>query len=36
MLDLAEIAFQVAAGTACGFDHDVDEGGMQHEITRLN
>ena len=31
VLDLAEIAFQAAAGAARGLDHDVNEGGMQHE-----
>src|SRR5438105_693290 len=32
MLDLAEIAFEAAAGAARGLDHDVDKGGMQHEL----
>jgi len=32
MLDLAEIALEAAAGVARGLDHDVDEGGMQHDV----
>ncbi len=34
MLDLAEVALQAAAGAARGLDHDVDEGGIEHAITR--
>ncbi len=30
MLDLAEVAFEAAAGAARSLDHDVDERGMQH------
>ena len=32
VLDLAEIALEAAAGAARGFDHDVDKGGMQHDL----
>src|SRR4051812_17237986 len=32
MLDLAKIALQAAPGAASGLDHDVDEGGMQHDF----
>jgi len=32
MLDLAEIALEAAAGAARGFDHDIDSGGIQHEL----
>ena len=32
MLDLAEIALEIAAGAARGLDHDIDDGGIQHEL----
>src|SRR6266702_196735 len=32
MLDLAEIALEAAAGAARRLDHDVDSGGIQHEL----
>src|SRR4051794_30918513 len=35
MLDLAEIALQAAPGAPRGLDHDVDEGGMQHDLVVL-
>ena len=35
ILDLAEIALQVAPRAARGLDHDVDEGGMEHESRDL-
>jgi hypothetical protein len=35
MLDLAEVALEVAAGAARGLDHDIDEGGMDHELDAL-
>jgi hypothetical protein len=31
MLDLAEIALKVAAGAARRLDHDIDEGGIEHQ-----
>src|SRR5438552_8587341 len=35
ILDLAEVALEAAAGAARGLDHDVDDGGIQHEITQV-
>ena len=35
MLDLAEIAFQHAAGLARGLDHHVEEGGPEHRVLGL-
>ena len=32
MLDLAEIALEAAAGAPGGFDHDVEDGGVQHGV----
>jgi hypothetical protein len=32
MLDLVEIVLEAAAGAPRGLDHDVDEGGMLHEV----
>src|SRR6516164_1415430 len=34
MLDLPEIVLQAAAGAARGLDHDVDEGGVQHQLGK--
>ena len=30
MLHLAEVALEPAAREPCGFDHDIQQGGMQH------
>lgn len=32
MLDLAEIALEAAAGATRCLDHDIDSGGIQHEL----
>ena len=33
VLDLAEVALEAAAGAARGFHHDVDKGGIQHDVS---
>src|SRR5687767_2866366 len=32
MLDLAKVALKPAAGEPCGFDHDIEQGGMEHDL----
>jgi hypothetical protein len=36
MLDFAEVALEAAAGVARGFHHDVDKGGVQHDVATMS